>query len=141
LEWSKILTRLEFGKYIGPFGDGWPRWWWFRIEDWWSSLQSKMPNLRRIGAEERVALLNKLLGVTLIPATPIEATYSDKFFTICVATGNPLDPADGLRVVMPAMKSWHDVLFVSVDAALKRIGKDRWQIDPLDRDRLDQLKE
>lgn len=139
-EWHKILNTLEVGKYTGPFGNGWPRWWWFRIEDWWSGLQPKMLNLRRIGAKERVDLLNKLLGVTLKPATPIKATHSDKFFTLCVATGEPLDPADGLRVSMPVMRSWHDVLYVSAYAALNRIEKERWQIDPLDRDRLDQLK-
>lgn len=138
--WPKLLEILKTAKYEGPFGDGWPRWWWFRIEDWWSGLQARMPNLRRIGANERVHLLNTLSNLSLKPATPIEVSYSDKFFTVCVATGKPLDPADGLRIVMPAMKVWHDVPFVSAYAALNRIAKESWQIDPLDRDRLDQLK-
>lgn len=139
-DWHKLLDILESSRYDGPFGDGWHRWWWFRIENWWNSLLDRKQNLRRLGASERVGLLNMRLGLTLIPATPIEKDYSDKYFTICVATGKPLDPSDGLRIAMPGIKTWNDVQFVSVHAALNRVAKDRWQIDPLDRDRLDQLK-
>ncbi len=139
-DWPKLLEILKMTKYEGPFGDGWPRWWWFRIEDWWSGLQPRIVNLRRIGANERVDLLNKCFGLSLKPATPIAIGYSDKFFTVCFAIGKPLDPADGLRIVMPSMKVWHDVLFISTYAALNRIAKEGWQIDPLDHDRLDQLK-
>jgi hypothetical protein len=138
--WNELQKRVESAVYRGPFGDGWPRWWWFRIEDWWNGLADKQPNLRRLTAEERIQLLNNLLGINLVSASPIQSGYSTKFFTECVATKKPLDPADGLRVIKRDRKSWHDTSFVSVYAALNRIEKDGWRIDPLDRERLDRLK-
>lgn len=138
--WIKIQGHFDSAVYRGPFGDGWPRWWWFRIEDWWNSLSEKQPNLRRLTAEERIQLLNNLFKLNLVAARPIQPEYSTKFFSLCVATRQPLDPTDGLRVTKRDRKSWHDTSFVSAHAALERIEKDKWRIDPLDRERFDRLK-
>lgn len=138
--WPKLKRHFESAVYRGPFGDGWPRWWWFRIEDWWNELSDRQPNLRRLTAGERIQLINTQLSLDLVSASPIRPEYSTKYFSLCVATRKPLDPADGLRVTRRDRKSWHDTLFVSAYAALERIEKERWRIDPLDRERFDMLK-
>jgi len=138
--WDKLLECINDSKYLGPFRDGWPRWWWFRIENWWNNLGKRMPNIRRLGASERIAILNETLGLILKPAVPIQSNYSDKYFVVCFATGKPLDPIDGLRIATPHMKPWHDVTYISTYAALNRVAKEKWQIDPYDRDRLDEIK-
>jgi len=139
--WLDIQKRIDYAVYRGPFGDGWQRWWWFRIEDWWNGLSEKQPNLRRLAAEERIQLLNKQFKLNLVAAHPMQSGYSTKFFTLCVATRGPLDPADGFRVIKRDRKSWHDTSFVSAYAALNRIEKGKWRIDPLDRERFDRLME
>jgi hypothetical protein len=138
--WNQLKGALDAAKYNGPFSGGWQRWWWFTAEIWWAGLGVKQPNLRRIGAAERVKILNERLKLSLKPAVPILEHYSDKFFCLCVATGRPLDPADGLRVVEVNAKAWQDTSYVSAHAALERIAKEKWRISPLDRDRFDRMK-
>lgn len=135
--WAALKKQIESTRYTGPFYEGWQRWWWFKIEDWWSSLTERRPNLKRITAAERIEFLNSKFGLALVAAQPIAGSEGRKFFTLCVATGFPLDPCDGLRVTQPNRKSWHDTAYVSTEAALERINKERWRIDPIDRDRLD----
>lgn len=139
--WEQLKNQLDQAYYRGPFYEGWERWWWFRVEDWWTTLSEKPPNLRRISAQERVRLLNDRFGLDLVAASPICETDSSKYYTLCVATKRPLDPVDGLRIVQRDRKSWHDTQYVSVHAALERINKENWRIDPMDRERLDRLKE
>ncbi|MEC5162750.1 MULTISPECIES: hypothetical protein [unclassified Janthinobacterium] len=138
--WTQLQVELEIARYGGPFCAGWQRWWWFTVEVWWNNLNAKQPNLRRIGAAERIKILNDRFGFALKAATPIEADYSDKFFCICVATGKPLDPADGFRVAELNMKPWQDTAYVSGYAALNRIEKTKWRISSADRGRFDRLK-
>ncbi|MGS0623429.1 hypothetical protein ACU8YE_11035 [Ralstonia sp. VS2407] len=141
-DWEVLKGVLEAVSYKGPFCDGWDRWWWFKVEDWWSSLAERIPNIRRISAAERVNLLNAEFGTNLLPAKPIEAGYSDRFFAVCAGTEQPLDPVDGFRVVQSSKREWHDVAYVSSKAALNRINKKAWgRIDPMDRQRFDSLKE
>lgn len=139
--WEQLKNQLDQAYYRGPFYEGWERWWWFRVEDWWTTLSEKQPNLRRISAQERVQLLNDRFGLDLVAALPICETDGSKYYTLCVATKRPLDPVDGLRIVQRDRKSWHDTQYVSVHAALERINKENWRIDPMDRERLDRLKE
>jgi hypothetical protein len=139
--WECLKSELSKAYYRGPFCDGWERWWWFRVEDWWATLSEKQPNLRRISAQGRVQLLNDKFCLDLVAAPPIRETYSSKYYTLCVATKLPLDPVDGLRIVQRDRKSWHDTQYVSVDAALNRIHKETWRIDPMDRERFDRFKE
>jgi hypothetical protein len=140
-QWESTKKHMDAAKYSGPFSDGWPRWWWFRVEDWWANLGDAQMELRRLTAEERVACLNKLIGVQLTPAGPIQGAYSTKYFTLCAGLNKPLDPIDGLRVVSRSARSWHDTRYVSVHAALERLERSHWHLDPLERDRLAHIKE
>lgn len=138
--WAKLLLTLQQQKYDGPFSTGWQRWWWFSVENWWMALDPKQSNLRRTGATARVKILNEKFALVLKPAEPIDTGYSEKFFSICVATDRPLDPSDGLRIAEVNVKTWQDTGYVSGYAALNRIAKDKWRISLLDRDRFDRLK-
>lgn len=138
--WTELKKQIEGTCYSGPFSDGWERWWWFKLEDWWSSLSEKQPSLRRVTASERVKIINSKFGLTLIEAKPPEGCANNKFFTLCVATGLPLDPMDGFRVTQTNRKPWHDTAYVSMTAALHRVNKEKWRIDPIDRDRFDSVR-
>lgn len=140
-DWNRLCEALTDSSYTGPFSSAWRRWWWFSVEDWWASISDGKSDLRRLSAEERVSRINKTLSLALVPALPLLDTYSRKFFTVCVATEHAIDPADGLRVMSIGAKEWTDTRYVSIHAALERINKDRWTLDPLDRDRFDAIKE
>jgi hypothetical protein len=107
---------------------------------WWGGLAAGQPNLRRIGATERVKILNGKFKLSLKAALPIAENYSEKFFCVCVATGKALDPADGFRVAELNIKAWQDRAYVSGFAALNRIEKNKWRISAIDRERFDRLK-
>ncbi|TRV24382.1 MAG: hypothetical protein EWV40_06725 [Microcystis flos-aquae Mf_WU_F_19750830_S460] len=139
--WSLLKVALEGSEYVGPFHEGWPRWWWYRVEDWWALNNDGRVDLRRLSAVERVERLNSVLGSALVPAEPIEPTYSTKYSTLCVATLRPLDPIDGFRITQRSVRRWHDAAYVSALAALERTNKAAWQLDALERDRFDQLKQ
>ncbi|HEU0153459.1 MAG TPA: hypothetical protein VFQ84_08960 [Arenimonas sp.] len=139
--WFQLKDALKGAMYAGPFCEGWARWWWYRVEDWWASISDGKADLKRLTAAERVERLTAALGGNLVPAEPIDASYSTKYSTLCVATDRPLDPIDGLRVVRRSARGWHDAVYVSVYGALERKNKDRWRLDPLERDRFDRIKE
>lgn len=139
--WEVILKNLEHARYTGPFCEAWPRFWWFRIEDWWANLQPEISELGLLDSQERVNKLNEIFSATLISSQPIVDTYSTYFTTLCVGTFLPLDPIDGLRVVRRSSRTWQDTFYVSTHAALERINKDHWRLDPLERDRLAWIKE
>lgn len=138
--WPVLLKRLTQAEYSGPFSSGWKRWWWFRVEDWWNGLPKQQINLRGSDADARVKFLNKQFHLSLVASLGIDQSYSTRFFTLCVASEKPLDPVDGLRVVQTDKVDWQDTRYVSVDAALRRVAKEKWKIDPLDRGRFDQIK-
>lgn len=139
--WERIKKEISHVKYNGPFSEGWERWWWFKIENWWTTLSSKSENLRRITAEERVLILNQKFRIKLVEAKPIESDYSTKYFTLCAATQRPLDPINALRVYYPTKKAWHDPKYVSIVAALERTNKETWgRIDPADREQFAAIK-
>lgn len=140
--WVVIKNALQSSSYAGPFCEGWSRWWWYKVEDWWFELFGDKYELRGVSSEERVDLLNGKFGIELTSATSIAEGYSTKFFTLCAGTSLPLDPHDGLRVVCRGARDWHDPAYVSKYAALERIGRGvKWRLDPLERQRLDALKE
>ncbi|XVN18675.1 hypothetical protein QZH46_27745 [Pseudomonas corrugata] len=139
--WAVIKSALQFSSYAGPFCEGWNRWWWYKVEGWWFELFGDKYDLRGVSSLERVGLLNDKLDVNLAPASPIAEGYSTKFFTLCAGTSRPLDPHDGLRVVCRGARDWHDPAYVSIYAALERIGRGvKWRLDPLERQRLDAIR-
>lgn len=142
VNWTSLCETLKDAFYQGPFSSGWTRWWWHKVEDWWSKFPDQFQNLRRISASQRVSIINQKFNLELVAAKPICENYSDKFFSLCSATKKPLDPIDGFRVSNSSKKNWQDVAYVSIYAAINRVNKDAWgRIHPMDRDRFDAIKE
>lgn len=140
-EWKTVLKVLKESKYKGIFHDGWDRWWWHKVENWWSTLHSRKGTIRRIGAQDRTNVININLGTNLIAAEAISNNYSDKFYTLCKATKRPIDTIDGVRILCSDISPWEDPPYVSIEAALERINRDLWKPDPLEKARLDELKQ
>lgn len=135
-DWEALLDHLEPSKYEGPFGEGWPRWWWSRVNDWWKNEVTDK-SLKRLSAEARVDYLSEIFNLDdLVAAQPIEEKYSTRFWTVCEYYGGPLDPTDGLRAQARNLEPWMDRPYISKKAALKRKGK----VDPLDDGRFQRLK-
>lgn len=138
--WPRLKSLIDSARYIGPFSAAWPRWWWFQVEDWWASISEGRSDLRRLSAEQRLERIRSTLGIDLLAPPPIKNSYSSKYFTVCRATKRPLDPIDGLRIMSIGDREWHDTNYVSEHAALERINKGEWKLDPLDRDRFDSIR-
>lgn len=139
--WPDLKSIIKATEYSGIFGDAWPRWWWYKVEVWWSGLKDNQPGLRRLTAEERVEFLNATLGLKLVPAAPLKPEYSTRFTTLCAGTSRPIDATDGLRLFSKNIRNWHDTGYVSTHAALERLNIAHWKLDPLEIERLQRLKE
>ncbi|HEV2881371.1 MAG TPA: hypothetical protein VGX24_08865 [Pyrinomonadaceae bacterium] len=142
-DFPKLKERfLKVARYIGPFSDGWPRWWSYLLEEWWRGLESSVPPLRTISASERVSILKKVTKLKkLISAKPMMNGYSDRFWTICQVTKKPLDPKDGFTLQVPDFKLWQDKPYVSLEAALDgSMEEARLVIDRIDRERFNRAR-
>jgi hypothetical protein len=136
----KVLkdTHFKQARYKGPFSSGWPRWWAHLVEDRWLKLKGNTAALRPMPASQRVAILQKALGLkNLVVAQAATKGYSERFWTVCKATRLPLDPRDGLIVQARNFKVWHDKAYVSLKAALDGSMEDAGlKVDPIDLERL-----
>jgi hypothetical protein len=138
--WSRLKSILEVTKYTGVFSTGWYRWWSSQLDLWWLELAEKQTPLKRLGASDRVRVLNGLFTLTLIVAEPIAPNYSDRFWTICQILNLPLDSIDGFRASCPSLKPWQNPPYLSTQAVLERKGRDKWRVSPLEVSRLQTLK-
>lgn len=138
--WATIIDALQPAEYHGPFHEGWRRWWAKKVEYWWESLECPS-RLRSMAAHERTEFLKLRITEQLVPSLPIEKGYSEAFWTICAATHKPLAPLDGLLVAGPETKPWQDKVYLSIKAALDRIGfTEGVKVHPVERDRLESIK-
>lgn len=141
-DWAILRGRVdEAAAYRGLFSDGWPRWWMPQVTNWWEEIFGNN-NLRSLTAEERVSLISKKLKLKrLNPAAPIDAAYRTSFWTLCEGFHRPLDPIDGLVVDGPEPEPWQEKRYISIRAALERVGhRDGLRVHLLERDRLEELK-
>lgn len=113
-----LETKLNQFKYRGPFYEGWDRWWWHLIDQWWRNTCKS--NLAFLNAEERVNQLTSTTRIdALTPAEPLCQSYGTKFWTICALYQTPLDTIDAIRVeTKNEPLPWQDNLSMSVKAAL-----------------------
>jgi hypothetical protein len=133
-------SLLRTFSYNGVFGSAFLRWWSTGLDSWWAGLKGSRA-LRLLRAAERIEVIKRATGLNrLVPASPIQSSYSDRFSTLCEATLLPLDPADGFRLRGPEPEPWQEPRYISVHAALERIGYDRGlRVHPLERERYDEL--
>jgi hypothetical protein len=139
-DWRNLLTKI--GKqllYRGIFSEAWPRWWAGGLEQWWTRHVAPSSPIRTLNAAERVKLLRSKLKLnSLTTFSGVEG--SQKFWTLCQATGRPLDPVDGLRASESDHAPWQDLSYLSFRSVAERVAhREGWRVHPLDRERLDRL--
>lgn len=142
-DWNQLINAINGAKYTGCFSSGWPRWWMYRIDEWWKSITDGSVLLRRTSAKERVEIIKKWSSLTeLYAADKIPLATSDEFWTVCKGCSLPLDPIDGLLVIgQENLYPWQEMEYVSIDTALKRLNIDKWNdIATFDEDRFNLLK-
>lgn len=143
-DWNELLELLSKTKYSGAFSKGWERWWWNLInKKWWRGFDSKSPSLQSLNAEGRVKLLREKTGlVNLFPAKPIKDNYQTNYQTICQHYKKPLDPIDGVTIKEKEPFMWQEKRYLSVDAALQRLGEEKGlRPHPVEFERLQFIRE
>jgi hypothetical protein len=100
--------------YRGVFHGGWNRWWMDKVDERFKGLTNK--TIASLDARHRVSLLNKATGATLEDAKPIQFAKSNRFWTICEFTGQPLDKMDGFKLSNEPFLSWQEPRYISLFA-------------------------
>lgn len=128
-DWKHVLEKLDFAKYNGIFSEGWPRWWMFKIENWWNTESNMDEYMISTPASDRVKVVKEKFGIeNITPATPLPKAESDLFWTVCKGFHKPLDPIDGLAIQgQENLFSWQETEYVSIEAALNRKNKKEWK--------------
>ncbi|WPZ12261.1 hypothetical protein [Roseivirga spongicola] len=113
-----IETKFNQLKYKGPFHEGWDRWWWHLVDQWWRKTCKS--NLAFLDAQERASQLTSATNINgLNAAEPLDREYATKFWTICALYQLPLDPIDAIRAeTKNEPLPWQDNLSMSIKAAL-----------------------
>lgn len=91
-EISALLNRLDQDgmAYQGILSDGWPRWWWHRVEIWAKGKLGETPGA--LLGTERVRRLNEALGLSLEAAKSRWSCSSEEYFwTACQCCGQPTE--------------------------------------------------
>lgn len=136
---SEFLSKAE---YVGAFASGWPRWWAAEVEGAWRSMTNVPGPLRTCTAEQRVAALKAEFKVRgLSAATPLPHARSTAFWTICEATGAPLDPREGFLADTQPIYAWQDRVYLSLASLVDGTAKmQRLRIDPLENERFSRAR-
>lgn len=141
-DWKTLTGEFKNAKYSGVFSNALKRWWASDILNWWNA---NFPNksLIQLNALERVELLKEKFKLNnLIEAQPIAKTTSTKFWTICQAYQQPLDPKDGFLLDGNLTHSWQDKRYLSLESILERDAKGKGLfIHPAEKERLEDIKQ
>ncbi|MFA6245292.1 MAG: hypothetical protein WC615_00035 [Mucilaginibacter sp.] len=122
-DWDKILDAFKSAGYDGIFESGWNRWWADRVADLFESFAKE--NLGFLNATERVnALKAKFNLENIVPAKALPLSNSTNFWTICQATGNPIDTFEGYKIdKKKEPRPWQEYSYVSLYALMERIAE------------------
>lgn len=136
-DWKKLLELLKDSEYKGIYSDAWPRWWMFRIYEWWNNISPKL--LRSLSASERVQIIKEKSGFSKLETASREPLAdSDYFWTICKGSNQPIDEIDGLVIAGQSnLYPWEESSFVSINTALNKVNIDAWKdVSPIGKLRL-----
>jgi hypothetical protein len=113
----------------------------YKLNQWWESKVSTNP-IATLDGRERIELLKEKLNLpNLIVSEPLPKAASYRYWTVCQGYFRALDPREGLRIESKDVHPWQDTLYMSVEAALERVGRDRGlKIHPVERERFEQIK-
>jgi len=117
-DWNSVIDSLKNSKYTGVFSDIKNRWWMEKVNSWWKEIISENTSLRRLDAEERVALIKgKLKLKNLTVAKKTKLSKSSNFWTICKYSKEAIDPFDGIELLKDYLP-WQEKEYLSIDTAL-----------------------
>ncbi len=116
----KELLAKDGCYYEGIMHTAYPRWWMEKVKMWWEKIIPEMKAFRYEDAETRVGLLNSKTGLKLVVASPIEKDMSHEYWNVCLATGRPLDPADGYVCNRRFKREWEEDDYLSLKGALDK---------------------
>lgn len=128
--WNNLLIWIEEwlpkAKYSGIFSDGWFRWWSDQVILIFKNI-SDGKRLALLEAEQRVEVIKGFSEIEgLKAAKPLQYCNSTSFWTICEGHKKPIDPIEGYKVFETSViKSWQESKYISFDAAVNRIGKEK----------------
>lgn len=136
-DFEKLAQQFSPAAYTGVFAGGWRRWWSATVDQTWRSIGGTSPALRSLPAIDRVARLRSHLGLRLLSAPESrESGTSTSFWTVCQASGEPLDPKEGYLLDRQPQYPWQDRLYVALSSLLDGTAKaKRMRIDPLESER------
>jgi hypothetical protein len=138
-DWAKLLESLAAAKYKGILSDAYSRWWMVKVNEWWTkTVKSEVP-LRRLDAEERVAILTKQLGFDLKSLEKTAYSQSNNFWTICKFSRQPIDPFDGIELYKKDPLPWQEKEYLSIDMAMDQIDTYKNYISAVDRKAIREL--
>ena len=144
LDWEHLKDILpRESKYQGPFNDAWSRWWIHYIEQvWWQNLDENLPPLSVLPAQKRIEILKENANMRgLVASNPIRDNYGTKFYTLCEYYLKPLDPIDGVIIDENEPAPWQTRRYLSIDAALERLGEPKTKPHPTEIERVHQIRE
>lgn len=118
--WKDLIDILRKAGcfYQGVMCMTYRKWWMEKIKVWWKRIVPELTSFRYETAETRVDLLNMKLGLKLVCAKPIEEDMSREFWTVCLASGRPLDPSDGYICNKRFKREWEENDYLSLKGAL-----------------------
>jgi len=89
---ADLLKALDQAgtTYRGILSEGWPRWWWHRVETWIKGTIGDTPG--SLVGSERIGRLNKALGLYLSAAKSRWSGSSEEYFwAACSCCGQPTE--------------------------------------------------
>jgi len=116
--WVNLRDSFGDAKYKGVYSQSYDRWWARHIEQI-ADEKFKIPSLRRLKAQDRVASLEAVGFKNLIAAERLKFAESTNFWTICKEKIEPLDAIDGLELVSKEAIAWADMEYLSLLAAME----------------------
>lgn len=121
--WQHFLDKyLNKFRYNGAFSDGWARWWFDQINDFFKEATGKRLSL--LSAQDRVNALRTFTGINeLVSAGPLPRAKSTNFWTMCEFYKMPIDPLEAFRIhttIEP--KPWQESRYISLEAVINKKG-------------------
>ncbi|MES2456848.1 MAG: hypothetical protein V4594_14945 [Bacteroidota bacterium] len=122
-DWHAILSAFSECSYKGIYSSGWIRWWADNVADYFEEISGQ--SLGFLNAGERVELLKQNLKLNnLIAAQALPLCQSTNFWTICQATGKPIDTFEAYKIDnKKEPRPWQDYSYVSLYALMERIAE------------------
>lgn len=139
-DWPALRELLKVAGYQGVFSAGYVRWWMPLVLDWWAREIDADRAPFRLGAADRVQVLQHKTGLGKLAAIA-ENPHSPgtKVWHICIQSGLSVDPAFGFPLIpIWGQETWHDVDYLCLEEAMQNPRNTR--LAPAERNRVLKLR-